>query len=200
MILEFLIAAIIIELTPGPNMTWIALLAASRGRVAGLLAVAGIALGLTVGGAVAAFGFSKLIETNSNIFLVLRWAGTLYILYLAFGALNFSSEIKNKKFEATSLRYFFQGFLINILNPKAYLFYAAVLPQFIDSSKNIFSQLIMLTIIYIIVATLIHAIIAILAGKFTKFLTDTKRAKILGRSFAVLLTIVAIWFFISVKI
>lgn len=200
MILEFLIAAIIIELTPGPNMTWLALLAASRGKVAGLLAVAGIALGLTIAGAIAAFGFSKIIETNPNIFLILRWAGTLYILYLAFGALNFSSEVKNKKFEATSLRYFFQGLLINILNPKAYLFYAAVLPKFIDSSKNIFLQLITLTIIYIIVATLIHAIIAILAGKFTNFLTDSKRTKILGRSFAILLALVAIWFFYTTKI
>lgn len=181
-------------------MTWLALLAASRGKVAGLLAVAGIALGLTIAGAIAAFGFSKIIETNPNIFLILRWAGTLYILYLAFGALNFSSEVKNKKFEATSLRYFFQGLLINILNPKAYLFYAAVLPKFIDSSKNIFLQLITLTIIYIIVATLIHAIIAILAGKFTNFLTDSKRTKILGRSFAILLALVAIWFFYTTKI
>ena len=50
MVLEFLAASLLIELTPGPNMAWLALLGASRGRLAALAAVAGVALGLSVAG------------------------------------------------------------------------------------------------------------------------------------------------------
>jgi threonine/homoserine/homoserine lactone efflux protein len=199
MILEFLFAAIIIELTPGPNMTWIALIAASKGKRLALSAVLGIAIGLTIAGLIAIFGFSVLIENNPIIFNVLRFAGTIYILYLAFSSLSFSRKLQNKEFEKSSFRYFSQGFVINILNPKAYLFYATVLPQFIDYDKKILSQFITLTIIYIIVATTIHALIAVIAGKFTKFISNPVRAKLISRFFFILLIIVAVWFFFSTK-
>ena len=135
MLLEFLAASLLIELTPGPNMAWLALLGASRGRLAALAAVAGVALGLSVAGTAAALGVSALIGTTPWLFQGLRWAGSLYLLYLAWDSWRDLTAPADAQFEEPLLRYFSQGLLSNMLNPKAYLVFAAVLPQFIDPAS-----------------------------------------------------------------
>ena len=76
--LSFLLTAILIELTPGPNMAWIALTGASVGKRAALAATAGIALGLAVVGMVAAFGLAELAQASPYLFALLRYACPLY--------------------------------------------------------------------------------------------------------------------------
>ncbi len=200
MLLEFLAAAVLIELTPGPNMAWLALLGASRGRVAALAAVVGVALGLSIAGAAAALGVSALIGTTPWLFQALRWAGSLYLLYLAWDSWRDSMAPLETQFNEPLRRYFGQGLLSNMLNPKAYLVFAAVLPQFVNPTQTLLSQLITLSALYVGVATAIHAAIALLAGSFNRFFADQARARILGRVFAVLLATVAIWFFYATKV
>ncbi len=200
MVLEFLAASLLIELTPGPNMAWLALLGASRGRLAALAAVAGVALGLSVAGTAAAFGVSALIGTTPWLFRGLRWAGSLYLLYLAWDSWRASTAPPDTKFEEPLLRYFSQGLLSNMLNPKAYLVFAAVLPQFIDPAQPLLAQLITLTALYVGVATAVHAAIALLAGSSTRFFADPVWSRRLGRVFAVLLAAVAIWFFFATEL
>jgi threonine/homoserine/homoserine lactone efflux protein len=197
MFLEFLAASLLIELTPGPNMTWLALLGTSRGRLAALAAVAGVALGLSVAGTAAALGVSALIGTTPWLFQGLRWAGSLYLLYLAWDSWRGSIASAGAQFGEPLLRYFIQGLLSNILNPKAYLVFAAVLPQFIDPAQSLPAQLATLTALYVGVATLVHAAIALLAGSFARFFVDPVWSRRLGRVFAVLLAAVAIWFFFA---
>ena len=199
MLLEFLAAALLIELTPGPNMAWLALLGASRGRVAALAAVPGVSLGLSIAGAAAALGVSALIGTTPRLFQALRWAGSLYLFYLAWDAWRDSAAPPETQFEEPLLRFFGQGLLSNILNPKAFLVFAAVLPQFIEPAKPLLAQLITLTALYVCVATAVHATIAMLAGSFNQFFADPARARLLGRIFALLLAAVAIWFFYTTE-
>jgi threonine/homoserine/homoserine lactone efflux protein len=180
-------------------MAWIALLGASRGAFTALIAVAGITLGLSIAAAAAAFGVSVLISSTPWVFETLRIAGSLYLLYLAWDSLQFAEDAKTQKFTSPLKKYFFQGLLSNMLNPKAYMVYAAVLPQFIDSAKPLLSQLFSLSVIYVIVATIIHVCIATLSGRFTQFFKHPTRSKMLGKVFAVLLTLVAIWFFHATK-
>jgi threonine/homoserine/homoserine lactone efflux protein len=200
MVLEFLAASLLIELTPGPNMAWLALLGASRGRLAALAAVAGVALGLSVAGTAAALGVSTLIDTNPWLFQALRWAGSLYLLYLAWDSWCESTAQPDTQFEEPLLRYFSQGLLSNMLNPKAYLVFAAVLPQFVNPVQPLLAQLITLTALYVSVATAVHTAIALLAGSFTRFFADPVWSKRLGRIFAVLLAAVAIWFFFATEL
>jgi threonine/homoserine/homoserine lactone efflux protein len=192
---EFLLTAILIELTPGPNMAWLALLGASRGSIAALAAVAGIALGLAIAGVAAAFGVSALIGTTPWVFQALRWAGALYLLYLAWDAWHSADGSHVGKFDQPVLRYFNQGLVSNMLNPKAYLVYAAVLPQFIDVHQALLAQLALLTGVYVVVATVIHAGIALLAGSLSGFVVQPARFQKVSRLFAVLLSLVAVWFF-----
>jgi threonine/homoserine/homoserine lactone efflux protein len=197
MLTEFLATAILIELTPGPNMAWLALLGASRGRMAALATVAGVALGLAIAGTAAAVGVSALISTTPWLFNALRWAGSLYLLYLAWDAWHGGTDGVDEKNDPSMSRYFLQGLGSNMLNPKAYLVYAAVLPQFINVPGNVLNQLIILTSLYVFVATAIHATIAMLGGSLNGFFADTTSRKMLGRIFALILTAVAVWFFYS---
>ena len=197
MLRQFLMTATLIELTPGPNMAWLALLGASRGRVVALAAVAGVALGLSIAGAAAALGVSAFIGKTPQMFQALRWAGSIYLIFLAWDALTASSAEIENTYDKPVRRYFLQGMGSNVLNPKAYLVYAVVLPQFVTLAKPVLPQLALLTVLYVLVATMIHFGIAILAGSFNAVFNRPLYRVWINRCFAGLLALVAIWFFYS---
>lgn len=195
--LEFIIAATLIELTPGPNMVWLALLGASRGRTPALAAVAGIGLGLSVAGAVAAVGVTALLSQQPWMFEALRIAGAIYLLYLAYDALRSARLTPMAKTEQALSRYFAQGLVSNIVNPKAYLFYAAIVPQFADPAAPLMPQLALLTAVYVAIATLIHGVIAMFSSTFRAIFTQPSWHQAMARIFAALLVAVAVWFYVS---
>lgn len=195
--LEFILASLLIELTPGPNMGWLALLAARRGRAVGLAAVAGVSLGLAFAGAAAALGLSLLVMSSPWMFQSLRWAGAAYMLYLAWDAWRDSDGRPIDGTGEPVRTYFYQGLLSNVLNPKAYLVYAAVLPQFLPDASGDWRPIAALTIIYVAVATLVHASIVLLAGGASRVLGDASHRRRLGRISALLLVVMAFWFFWS---
>ena len=196
MILTFLLASIIIELTPGPNMTWLAVLGATRGRKPALAAVAGICLGLALAGLVAALGLTVLFQTFPSLLAALRYAGTLYLFYLAYDAWTDAAQ-HDEIIQKSNAAYFAQGFISNALNPKAYLFYAAILPQFLASASHPYQELAALTAIYVAVATTIHAMIALLAGSISDWLATSPWATQVRRMLAVAIALAACWFFVS---
>ena len=192
----FLLTAIILELTPGPNMTWLAVLGATRGRTAALAAVAGIALGLALAGLIAALGLTILFDNFPSLMTALRLAGTFYLFYLAYDAWNDAAQVEQITAKP-KVAFFRQGFISNALNPKAYLFYAAILPQFITISDHPNQQLALLTAIYVAVATFIHAAIGLLAGGISSWLAHSPSAQNVRRALAIAIALTAIWFFIS---
>jgi threonine/homoserine/homoserine lactone efflux protein len=84
--------------------------------------------------------------------------------------------------------------MTNLLNPKAAVFYVAVLPTFIDPLRSVLPQTITLTAAYVAVATVVHAAIVLLAGSLEPFLNDPRRETIARRILSALLALVAIWF------
>lgn len=191
--IPFLITALLIELTPGPNMTYLALVSASNGRRAGLATVAGIALGLAAIGLVAALGVTELIQSSAALYEMLRWAGVVFLLYLAWEGWVSGTDVVASSPPETG-RYFTRGLITNLLNPKAGMFYVSVLPTFIDPNIPPASQAITLTILYVAVATLVHLLIVLLAGALEPFLNDSQRELVARRSLSLLLGAVAIWF------
>jgi threonine/homoserine/homoserine lactone efflux protein len=196
---SFVMASILIELTPGPNMTWLAVLGASRGRAIALAAVAGICLGLAIAGTVAAVGLTAVLTQWPVLFQALRWVGTLYLFYLAWDAWRDAGKTQDA-FEGGAMRAFQQGLITNILNPKAYLFYAAVLPQFISGVMPVAFEITGLTAIYVVVATVIHSGIAVLSGTLAEFLKTSPKAVLIRKVLAVLIALAAIWFFYSTQV
>lgn len=189
---EFLVAAIVMEITPGPNMTWLALLSAREGRMAGLMAVAGIATGLTILALIAATGAAALISAYPAIHEALRWGGVLFLLYLAWEAWVGEKADNDPRAQG---RHFGRGLIVNMLNPKAAAVFAVMIPSFAGEGQ-VGTQLVM-TAIYLLIASLAHALIVAFAGSFQKALADPRREVIVRRIFAVVLVGVAIWFAIS---
>jgi threonine/homoserine/homoserine lactone efflux protein len=132
---SFLLTSFLIEMTPGPNMTYLALVSASDGRRKGFAAVAGVAIGLAIVGAIAAIGVAELIQASTLLYEVLRWAGILFLLYLAWDGWK-TRSIGSDNSGVAKGRYFLRGLVTNLLNPKAGVFYVAVLPTFIDATAR----------------------------------------------------------------
>lgn len=195
-LVSFALTSLIIELTPGPNMTYLALVSAGEGRRAGFATVAGIALGLSIVGLVAALGVTELIQASDVLYEGLRWAGVLFLLYLAYEGWRGDAEVVVAAKDADR-RYFARGLVTNLLNPKAAVFYVAVLPTFIVATRPVLSQTITLTLIYVAVATVIHALIVVLASQLEPLLNNPRIEKIARRALSALLAGVAIWFAIS---
>lgn len=192
----FALTSLLIELTPGPNMTYLAIVAASRGRLQGFATVAGVALGLATIGVAGALGVSVLIQSSPVLYEGLRWAGFIFLLYLAWDAWRAMPEAPGAT-QPKIGQYFARGFLTNVLNPKAAVFYVAVLPTFLDEGKDVLGQTIILTAVYVSVATAIHVAIVVLAGSAQALLNNPAREQFIRRLLALLLAAVAVWFFVK---
>lgn len=192
----FLLTALLIELTPGPNMAYLALLSGLEGRRAGFAATAGVALGLLVVGVIAALGVAALLTASPLAYAALRWAGALYLLWLAYEAWQSAREVSPETAGApqSPARHFRRGLLVNLLNPKAALFFIAILPSFVVPGGDVAWQTLVLTIAYVALATGIHIVIVTLSGTLRPWLVEGQRQRAARRVFAVLLAGVAVWF------
>lgn len=196
-LLTFAFTVLVIELTPGPNMAWLAVLSASEGRRAGFAAVAGVALGLATIGAAAALGLGAVIERFDWLYESLRWGGVAFLLYLAWEGWHDADGAPAINANQGLGPYFARGFLINALNPKAALFYIAVFPQFLDPARPVAMQAALLAAISVSIATAIHVAIVLLAGSARNFLEEPARHRRFQRAMSLLLVGVAIWLLIS---
>jgi len=193
-VLAFALTSLILELTPGPNMAWLALLSVDRGRIAGLAAVAGVGLGLLVLGVAAGFGLGSLIAENRWLYEALRWGGIAFLLYLAWDSYRESRQPLGARDTNQRLAlHFRRGLVTNLLNPKAALFYVTVLPNFVDAARPAAGQLLLLTGIYVTVATLVHAAIALAGGQLQPLFATDRARRVLGIVAAVLLVAIAVW-------
>ena len=195
-VLEFIVTVLLLELTPGPNMAYLATLTLDRGRRAGLLAVAGVAAGLSVHAIVAAFGIGVLISRSPLIYGLLRWTGVAYLLYLAWETWQSNGKTPSDMASAASHSLFWRGFLSNVFNPKSILFFISVVPGFIQFGSNGLGMLIevaRLGTIYIAIATCIHAGIVLFAGELRPFLIAGTQQTSIRRMLSLALVVAAAW-------
>ena len=189
--------ALIVELTPGPNMAWLAVLAATEGRRRGFAAVAGVALGLAIVGLAAALGLAALIAAQPVAYQVLRVAGSAYLLWLAWEAWSGADGDEAGRLGQTAGHYFGQGVITNVLNPKAAVFYIAILPEFLPPAPGL-PLVVGFSGIYVGVATLVHGAIVAGAGTAQGWLSDGPRLVRARKLAALALVAVAIWLFFRV--
>jgi len=162
-ILPFLVAVSLIELTPGPNMGWLALVAMGRGRVAGFAAVAGVTLGLAAWMVAAAFGLTSVLLAFPWLFQTVRWAGVVFLLWLAWEAWREPVADAGAEPDLRSLRgLFLRGLTGNLLNPKAAVFYVALLPTFMRPDHGApLTQALVLGSLHLVVAVVVHSLIVL---------------------------------------
>jgi len=194
-LLAFTLTSVLIEITPGPNMAWLAILTLNEGRRAGYAAVAGVTLGLALVGAVAAMGLAAIIAASPLAYQGLRWGGVGFLLWLAWDGWHDEKPGGDQPDADGRLGLSFRrGLLTNLLNPKAAMFYLAVLPTFAGPDGLRPAETAALSAIYVGVATIIHAGIVTLAATARVWLTDQRRQRLTRRILSLLLAGVALWF------
>lgn len=198
-LLPFLIACIVIESTPGPNMAFLTIVSATKGRKYGFATVLGITLGLLIIGLAAAAGLAALIASSAFLYQALRIGGVLYLLWLAFEEWKDADGPLEDETGKThgKLSYFQHGLMVNILNPKAAVFYVTILPSFINPVETVLPQAMALTLIYISIATVAHMLIVSLSGLLKPFLDNQKRKRLIRRTLSGALVMIALWFGLS---
>jgi threonine/homoserine/homoserine lactone efflux protein len=163
----YLITVAFTELTPGPNMGYLAIIGARWGRAAGLASVAGVTLGLAAYLFAAAAGVAQLAVKVDWLYEGLRWLGAAYLVWLAVESWRGHTDIAATDGEAgpSGAKLFMRGLLANLLNPKAALFYAVLLPGFTEPGHgNLAVQVLALGSIHLAVATIVHTVIVVTAS------------------------------------
>jgi threonine/homoserine/homoserine lactone efflux protein len=168
------IIALGMVLTPGPNMVYLTSRVISQGRLAGMISLAGVALGFVCYLLASALGLAALFKAVPVAYDVVRIAGAFYLGYLAW---NMLKPKGSSPFEARQLpphsprRLFTMGLVTNLLNPKIALMYSALIPQFIDPSLgSTLQQFIQLGVVQIVIAVTVNGIIVLAASKVSNFL------------------------------
>jgi threonine/homoserine/homoserine lactone efflux protein len=137
----FLLASLILAITPGPGVIYVLTQTLSQGRAAGLASVCGIALGNLGNAAVAALGLAVVIAASAAAFMVVKFAGAAYLVFLGVQALRARPRPQATVSGRTApARLFRSAFFVALLNPKTALFFAALLPQFIQPGADPIAQ------------------------------------------------------------
>ena len=164
----FCAAALALIVVPGPAVTYVVTQSLDRGRSAGLVSALGVASGGLVHVAAATAGLSALIASSASAFTVVKLAGAAYLIAIGLLRLAGRGESVGEEGEnapTPARRLFWQGALVNVLNPKTALFFLAFLPQFVDrSAGSVTLQLLVLGLLFVGLATLSDGSYALLAG------------------------------------
>lgn len=178
-LLQFAAATIVIAITPGPDMTLFVGRALSQGRAAGFACMLGAMTGIVIHTALVALGLSALIVASPQAFMVLKFAGAGYLVWLAWQALRNGSAFSPDKKAGNGqslLRNWATGIGINLMNPKIILFFMTFLPQFVSASDpHAPGKLFFLGLTFIVVSLPLTIAMVIAADKLAALLRGSPR-------------------------
>jgi threonine/homoserine/homoserine lactone efflux protein len=152
----FLAATLLLAVTPGPGVIYIVTRSVAQGRLAGVVSVLGVALGNFGNAIAAAVGLGTLLAASSAAFLVVKYAGAAYLVYLGVRALvdpklEAAAELPPLMDSRQILR---NGFVVAFLNPKTTIFFAAFLPQFMSPNASPMLQSVTLGTLFVVIAAI----------------------------------------------
>jgi len=177
----FIGVAFALAMVPGPDNIFALTQSALHGRFAGFIVTLGLATGLLFHTTAVAFGVAVIFETSQYAFVVLKYAGAAYLLFLAWKAFHASnsllSETKTPQ-EAVSKLYL-RGLIMNIANPKITIFFLAFLPQFVDPANGaLIPQFYQLGLLMMLTTIVTFGAIAMAAGLLGDWLKGSPKAQV----------------------
>ena len=195
--LLFLVVAFIAVISPGPAI----LLSISNSIRFGIskvvLSTLGNICGLFLLSTAAIFGLGAVLKTSTSLFLIIKIIGAAYLIYLGIrqwrSKTNFFDGIEKKETQTKSnQRFFIEGFLIAMTNPKAILFFTALFPQFINTEQALTAQFLIMTFTFMIISFVSLVGYGLLATKAKLWLSAGQRAKWFNRTLGSLFVIIGI--------
>jgi threonine/homoserine/homoserine lactone efflux protein len=179
-LLAFVLTSFALIVVPGPSVLFTVGRALALGRVAGVATTVGNAAGVYVQVTAVAFGVGVLVERSVAVFMIIKLAGAAYLVYLGVQAIRHRRQI-GEALEArmqrkTMGRILADGFLVGIANPKAIVFFAAVLPQFVDRQAGyVPQQMLLLGALFVTIGILSDSAWALVAGSARAWLGKSPR-------------------------
>jgi len=175
-ILGFAAIALLMVLTPGPNMLYLISRSICQGKKAGWISLCGVALGFVFYMFCAAMGLTALLFAVPFAYDAIRILGAIYLLWLAWQAISLKNQpiFQAVHLQADSpLKLFLMGFLTNLLNPKIAMMYLSLLPQFIRPEQgSVFAQSLQLGALQILISIAVNGLIVYSAGSIALFLNQ----------------------------
>jgi threonine/homoserine/homoserine lactone efflux protein len=179
----FLLASFVLAVTPGPGVLYIVARSVSQGRASGLASVAGVAVGNFLNAVGAAIGLAALLALSSATFLVVKYAGAAYLVYLGIKAIRSRSTRGEPVMagRANLLPVFRDGFIVALLNPKTALFFAAFLPQFMNPEAAPLLQSVVLGALFVAIAAVTDTAYVAAASSIAGRLSSANRTERFSR-------------------
>jgi len=176
-LIYFLGTSVALTLAPGPDNIFVLTQGIARGRKPAIITALGMCSGISVHTAAAAFGISAVFYSSVIAFNVVKYAGALYLLYLAYRSLKECSTVKlTAADDRDAVALFKRGFIMNVLNPKVAMFFLAFLPQFVTPNTNHFAlQMLLLGFIFMVQAIVIFCLIGYFSGSIGSFILSRPR-------------------------
>ena len=179
----FFTAAVLLNLSPGPDIAFILGQTAKRGVQSGFSAMFGIWTGAFIHVVFAALGLSAILTTSAFVFSAVKWIGAIYLIWLGIQALRSKGTNISVKGEISPqglIKIFKQGILVAVLNPKVAIFFLAFLPQFVEKGAGpVSAQLFLHGSLIIVVAALIEPPLVIVGGKLAGYLSSSTKVSCL---------------------
>ncbi len=193
---EFLITSLVVVLMPGTGVIYTVSTGLFRGWRASIAAALGCTAGIIPHLTASILGLSAILHTSAVVFQGVKFAGAVYLLYLAWsmwretGAIQLNSKSTRKGIGQIVLR----GFLINILNPKLSIFFLAFLPLFVSpKAASPTFELFLLSVVFMAMTFVIFIVYGICANGVSRHVARSpKRVVVLQRSFAAIFAVLGI--------
>lgn len=173
----FILAALILVISPGPNMIYLISKSITQGKKSGFISLIGVVCGFLFHIVMVSFGLTAVLLAVPFAYGVLKTIGTVYLLYLAYQAIkpkskNIFEVDKNVPYDSPK-KLFTVGFLTNVLNPKVAVFYLSFFPQFIKPEYgSVFTQSLELGVVQVLVSFSVNFLIVLTAAKVATFFSN----------------------------
>ncbi len=188
MLISFIFSCFALALSPGPDNLYLAAVTSRFGKAAGFSFLSGLLTGCLVHTILLAFGLNELLIRYDIFFEIIKYTGVFYLLYLSYE--TYKSEIFNFQLEKNKNEIqnnFNRGVLMNLLNPKVFLFFTLFFSNFIYSETTSFKfQILSLGLIFVIVTFIVFGLIILFSNFIYNKFSSNNRFKIFAKYFNIL--------------
>lgn len=173
----FILAALVLVISPGPNMIYLISKSITKGKKSGFISLGGVVCGFLFHIIMVSFGLTAVLLAVPSAYGVLKTIGTVYLLYLAYQAVRPKSknifEVDHNGSYDSPTKLFTVGFLTNVLNPKVAVFYLSFFPQFIKPEYgSVLTQSLELGVVQVLVSFSVNFLIVLTASKVALFFSN----------------------------
>ena len=187
MLLSFILSSFLLALSPGPDNLYLTALTTKSGKYAGISFLIGLIIGCLIHTTLLAFGLNKLILNYEVVFELIKYSGTIYLIFLSYDI--YKSDYSQDKFENIGrsnkiFKNLKKGIFMNLLNPKIFLFFALFLPNFLFTDEFSFkTQIFILGTLFISITFLVFIVIILFSDFIFRKFSQNDNFKIFAKYF-----------------